>query len=187
MAHPINMPEHSDGFRSPVTSQWYRAPEVLLGSKSYGLAIDIWSAACIFGQFLQEGRVLFKGQCFEKPGEPESIASQKAQMTTIWSLCGTPNAAEWPRDMSDAIRHSFSSKINRDLPYRLAEQNKTPRMRIMTAEAIKLLDRMLQLVPERRPTAAQVLESDYFAKERDPAYRTEELPSFSGHHMSGHK
>ena len=31
-----------------VVTRWYRAPELLLGSKTYGPAIDMWSAGCIF-------------------------------------------------------------------------------------------------------------------------------------------
>lgn len=27
---------------------WYRAPDVLMGSKQYSTSIDLWSAGCIF-------------------------------------------------------------------------------------------------------------------------------------------
>jgi serine/threonine protein kinase len=30
-----------------VATRWYRAPEVLLGSKSYEYAADVWSFGCI--------------------------------------------------------------------------------------------------------------------------------------------
>ncbi len=181
MAHPIEGP--ASGHRNPVTTQWYRAPEVYLGSTSYGAAIDIWSAACIFAQMLMEGHVLIKGECFDEQGKEESMLTRKAQMNAIWKLCGTPNAADWPKDLHDAIRHSFTARVNRDLPFALAEKNKTPRKLIFTTEAIKLLDAMLQLVPEKRPTAVRVLESAYFTKEKDAPYRTEELPRFNGHYF----
>lgn len=30
-----------------VATRWYRSPEMLLGSKSYGPATDMWSVGCI--------------------------------------------------------------------------------------------------------------------------------------------
>lgn len=35
-----------------VATRWYRAPEVLLGSKSYSTPADIWSFACIIYEIL---------------------------------------------------------------------------------------------------------------------------------------
>ena len=31
-----------------VVTLWYRAPEILLGVKSYSTAVDVWSLGCIF-------------------------------------------------------------------------------------------------------------------------------------------
>ena len=42
-----------------LVTLWYRAPEVLLGSKVYDSKIDIWSAGCIFFEILT-GKVMFK-------------------------------------------------------------------------------------------------------------------------------
>jgi cell division cycle 2-like len=33
-----------------VVTLWYRAPELLLGTKEYGTEIDMWSIGCIFGE-----------------------------------------------------------------------------------------------------------------------------------------
>ena len=35
-----------------VVTLWYRAPELLLGSKDYTTAIDMWSVGCIFAELL---------------------------------------------------------------------------------------------------------------------------------------
>ena len=35
-----------------VATRWYRAPELLYGARSYGKAVDIWSAGCIFAELM---------------------------------------------------------------------------------------------------------------------------------------
>ena len=36
-----------------VVSLWYRAPEVLLGSNVYTVAIDNWAVGCVLGDLLR--------------------------------------------------------------------------------------------------------------------------------------
>ena len=40
---------------------WYRAPEVLLGSRHYSTGIDMWSVGCIFAEMVMRGHPLFPG------------------------------------------------------------------------------------------------------------------------------
>lgn len=62
---------------------WYRAPELLLGSDSYGPAIDAWALGCILGELLR-GQPLF----------PASTEGEAIQMHC--QLLGTPNTSIWP-------------------------------------------------------------------------------------------
>lgn len=32
-----------------VATRWYRPPELLFGSRSYGFNVDVWSCGCVFG------------------------------------------------------------------------------------------------------------------------------------------
>lgn len=32
-----------------IATRWYRAPEILLGSKKYSTAADVWSFGCLIG------------------------------------------------------------------------------------------------------------------------------------------
>lgn len=59
----VNDPEHDHmGMLTEyVATRWYRAPEIMLSSKSYTKAIDIWSVGCIFGEMLNR-RPLFPGK-----------------------------------------------------------------------------------------------------------------------------
>jgi cell division cycle 2-like protein len=50
----------SGPYTQPVVSQWYRAPELLRGSRKYNTAIDMWSLGCIMAELLSK-EVLFRG------------------------------------------------------------------------------------------------------------------------------
>lgn len=41
-------------------SRWYKAPELLMGSKSYDYQIDLWSLGCVAGELIN-GVPLFPG------------------------------------------------------------------------------------------------------------------------------
>jgi cyclin-dependent kinase 8/11 len=44
-----------------VVTIWYRAPELLLGSRHYTKAVDMWAVGCIFGELLAL-KPIFKGE-----------------------------------------------------------------------------------------------------------------------------
>lgn len=44
-----------------VVTQYYRAPEILMGAKHYTNAVDMWSVGCIFAELLGR-RILFQAQ-----------------------------------------------------------------------------------------------------------------------------
>ena len=44
-----------------VATRWYRAPELLLGSTSYGHEVDQWAIGCIMGELI-DGQPLFPGE-----------------------------------------------------------------------------------------------------------------------------
>jgi mitogen-activated protein kinase 15 len=43
-----------------VSTRWYRAPEILLGSTKYTKAVDMWSVGCILGELII-GKAIFPG------------------------------------------------------------------------------------------------------------------------------
>ncbi|RTG81653.1 mitogen-activated protein kinase 1/3 [Schistosoma bovis] len=53
--------EQSGTLTEYVATRWYRAPEIMLTSKLYTKAIDIWSIGCIMAEMLSN-RVLFPGK-----------------------------------------------------------------------------------------------------------------------------
>jgi len=61
-----------------VVSDWYRPPEIFFGSTYYSYSIDIWSAGCIFAEFL------IREPIFWGNGEKEILSK-------IFYLLGVPN------------------------------------------------------------------------------------------------
>ncbi|CAF5106739.1 unnamed protein product, partial [Rotaria sp. Silwood1] len=44
-----------------VATRWYRAPELLYGSRSYDEGVDLWAVGCIFGELINRSP-LFPGE-----------------------------------------------------------------------------------------------------------------------------
>ena len=66
-----------------VETLWYRAPEILLGKKSYSLGVDMWAVGCIFTELITK-RPLFMGDC------------EIDQIFKIFQHHGTPTEISWP-------------------------------------------------------------------------------------------
>ena len=47
LARAFGSPE-AGRYTSQVFTRWYRPPELLFGASTYGPAVDMWAAGCIF-------------------------------------------------------------------------------------------------------------------------------------------
>ena len=127
---------------SQVVTRWYRAPELLFGSKHYTPAVDMWAIGCIFAELML--RVPFVAG-----------NSDMHQITTIFKALGTPSEAQWPEMKSLPDYVSFP----------LYPQQ--PLRQIFTAadvETLDLLGKMLLFDPMKRITAIEALNHPYFRK-----------------------
>ena len=54
LARPHDAPAggRAAAYTCTVATRWYRAPELLLGSRRYGPAADMWAVGCIFAEML---------------------------------------------------------------------------------------------------------------------------------------
>lgn len=128
-------------FSSEVVTLWYRAPDVLMGSRNYSTSIDMWSAGCILAEMFI-GRPLFPG------------ASNEDQLLKIFKLMGTPNEHTWPGvSQLPNFRPNFDVFVPQDL--RSILPNVDPL-------ALNLLGSLLQMKPENRCSAAQALQHPWF-------------------------
>lgn len=146
-----------------VVTLWYRAPELLLGTETYGADVDMWSLGCIFGELLSKGPIL------QGKNEVDELA-------LIFSLCGVPTEKSWPGFWR--LPNAKGLKIPRDAS---ASLNTAGRIRtkfpFLTAAGVDLLSSLLSLNPELRPTADEVLQHPYFSEAPKPK-PTELFPTF---------
>lgn len=57
----VEEPDQTKHMTQEVVTQYYRAPEILMGARHYSGAVDVWSVGCIFGELLGR-RILFQAQ-----------------------------------------------------------------------------------------------------------------------------
>ncbi|KAK4185584.1 putative meiotic mRNA stability protein kinase [Podospora australis] len=77
-----------------VVTIWYRAPELLLGSRHYTPAVDMWAVGCIFAELLSL-RPIFKGE-EAKMDSKKTVPFQRNQMQKIVDIIGLPTKERWP-------------------------------------------------------------------------------------------
>jgi cell division cycle 2-like protein len=144
-----------------VVTLWYRAPELLLGTTTYGTEIDMWSIGCIFGELLAK-TPLMQGK------------NEVDQLSLIFTLCGLPTEKTWPAFYR--LPNAKSLKLPRDHHSAVPGFNRS-KFPFLTAAGIELLSSLLSLNPDNRPTAKEVLEHGYFREQPKPK-PSEMFPTF---------
>ncbi|WFD41982.1 mitogen-activated protein kinase [Malassezia psittaci] len=141
-----------------VSTRYYRAPEIMLTWQKYDVAVDVWSAGCIFSEML-EGKPLFPGK------------DHVNQFSIITELLGTP-----PDEVIQTICSENTLRFVQSLPKR-ERVDFRERFPDTDPEALDLLDKMLVFDLNKRITAAQSLSHPYLAPYHNPADEPEaEVP-----------
>lgn len=124
-----------------VVTLWYRAPEILLGSKFYSTPVDVWSLGCIFAEMITK-RPLFPGD------------SEIDQLFRIFRTLGTPDETNWPNvtklpDYKSSFPKWPQQSVAIVLPH-------------LCAEGIDLITKMMKYEPSQRISAKSALSHTYF-------------------------
>ncbi|KFK24126.1 hypothetical protein AALP_AAs61937U000100 [Arabis alpina] len=136
-----------------VVTQWYRSPELLLGTKEYSTAVDMWSIGCIMAELLSL-KPLFRGKS----------QNDIDQLQQIFAVLGTPNETIWPGFTSlPGAKAKF-----RKQPYNLLRK-KFPAASftggpVLSDLGFDLLNRLLNFDPEMRLTVDEALSHGWFSE-----------------------
>lgn len=123
-------------------TRWYRAPELLYGSREYGPEVDVWAAGMVFAELL--GLTPFI------PGQ-----SDIDQLARMQHMLGSITPQDWPavEQLPDWHKISFAHSAGHPLAVLLPDA---------PPAALDLLQQLIAYDPQRRMTAAAALQHGYF-------------------------
>ena len=127
-----------------VATRWYRAPELLLGSTSYGFGVDMWAIGCIMGE-ISDGQPLF-------PGE-----SEVDQLYIVQKIIGPM--------IPDHVEMFMANPRYAGLKFPDMTKPETLQKKYMgkiQKRALNLMKILLNMDPADRPTSTQCLSNPYF-------------------------
>ncbi|NXW93666.1 MK15 kinase, partial [Alopecoenas beccarii] len=136
-----------------VATRWYRAPEILLSSRSYTKGVDMWSIGCILGELLL-GKPLFPGT---------STVNQIEQILRVIPA-PSPEGRTLLRGKT-GIYSSYTCSLASRQRVTLEEilPSSTP------LPALDLLKKLLVFNPDKRLTAEEALQHPYVKRFHCPA------------------
>ena len=126
-----------------VVTIWYRAPEVLLGTKHYTPSIDLWSAGLVLAELLRSTPCLTGETAIEQLSLiVKLIGSPTADEHAALSAMGCPDLIRWRREglatgRADNLERKFLSETSQ--------------------ETVDVLRGLLKWDPHARWTAAEAL------------------------------
>lgn len=127
-----------------VVTLWYRAPEILLGMRTYATPADIWSVGCIIAE-MATSQALF-------PGDSEIDTIFK-----IFRLKGTPSDDMWPgvTELRD---------FNKEFPkWHGTEYEEVRANQVALGDlGVLVVAECLRYDPLQRPSASMLLSNVYF-------------------------
>ncbi|OEL15746.1 Cyclin-dependent kinase F-1 [Dichanthelium oligosanthes] len=141
--------EDSGTFTSCVGTRWFRAPELLYGSTSYGLEIDLWSLGCILAELVNLESIF--------PG-----ISDIDQISRIISVLGDITEETFPgcSNLPD-YNKIFFNKVKKPMGLEACLPNKSP-------SEVSIIKRLICYDRTKRASAADLLNDPYFAEEPLP-------------------
>lgn len=140
-----------------VVTLWYRAPEILLGTKQYSTAIDMWSVGCIMAELLAKD-ALFKGK------------TEVDQIDKIFRMLGTPDEKSGLSKLPGFKVNSVKQPCYNHLRKKFPAASFTGSSPVLSESGFDLLKRLLSYNPAERITAKDALNHNWFRESPEPRY-----------------
>jgi mitogen-activated protein kinase 15 len=133
-----------------VSTRWYRAPELIIGSNQYNEGVDMWAVGCIVGE-LYGGKPLFPG------------SSTLDQMERVVAFTGPPSASDI------ASMHSeFAETMIANLTYNQPRMTLKQKLPMGDVDTIDFMQRLLVFNPDNRMLVIAALEHPFVAQFHNP-------------------
>lgn len=138
-----------------VASRYFKGPELLVGLRDYDYSLDIWSLGCMFAGMLFMKEPFFMGR------------DNYDQLVQIAKVLGTQQLMEYLDTYDLTLDSHFDSILGRFARRPWEAFIKDKNRHLVNAEAIDLLDRMLQYDHRKRPTCMEAMSHPYFEPVRE--------------------
>jgi len=126
-----------------VVTRWYRAPEIMVATRTYDEKIDVWSLGCILAELIIR-RPLFMGENYVE------------QIDLILEVLGTPSKDDVQFISNrNALRHIQRKERKNPMDFRKLFPNANPEM-------LDLMSEMLEFNPNNRIGVDSSLDHQYF-------------------------
>ncbi|CAD2218360.1 glycogen synthase kinase-3 alpha [Angomonas deanei] len=174
---------------SYICSRYYRAPELLFGSLHYDAEVDLWSLGCIAAEMLRTGgKVLFKGtttmdqmaEIFKVLGAPSRqemfLMNPQAAEAMAVTHEHYRNSGSFPSSIQEhsavmgeegTTTSTVDEESDYNHNYNVLKISALPMDKVLSQDAsasgVQLIQQLLTYAPQKRMTAVQVLQHEFFA------------------------
>jgi mitogen-activated protein kinase 15 len=129
-----------------VSTRWYRAPELIIGTEHYSEAVDLWAIGCIVAELIG-GKPLFPGK------------STLEQLEMVVSFTGRPS----PSDI-DSIYSPYAGTMISQLEFNIPRFTLEQRLPNADCETIDFIKKLLVWNPANRMNIDAALAHPFLAE-----------------------